>query len=250
MATKRTTSKTEDIGVGGLLAVGVVIGGLVLYNKYKDSGFPSTPEITPGTSSSTNTSTVQQVASFPLKRGSRGSYVKNLQLALREINGISKALIDQSGGADGVFGSGTESALRSAGYGNSISQSEYNAILGKAAKEKSTGPTNTIAVATKAVVKSSLNNSSIGEGLYKKPNPGIFDRSITSLKSDQYAGEFTGNKGGGWLELRTRISGKDYKYWIDENEVKLYTESAFNDLISHNIVKDKTQDQLKAIMAA
>ncbi len=59
---------------------------------------------------------------FPLKRGSRGSRVSMLQQALAKTSpGIS---------VDGQFGSQTASALKSAGYPETVSESLFNRITG------------------------------------------------------------------------------------------------------------------------
>jgi peptidoglycan hydrolase-like protein with peptidoglycan-binding domain len=64
---------------------------------------------------------------WPLKRGSSGSRVLEIQRALNAILGSrNKPLV-----LDGKFGSGTEAALRLANYPISVAESVYNNILAK-----------------------------------------------------------------------------------------------------------------------
>jgi hypothetical protein len=64
---------------------------------------------------------------FPLKRGSRGEKVKQLQLALIATNGAS---ILPKYGADGDFGSELVNALRKLNYASVISESLFHVITG------------------------------------------------------------------------------------------------------------------------
>lgn len=60
---------------------------------------------------------------FPLQKGSRGPEVKNLQ---RYINMNSIAKLDE----DGIFGTKTETVLKNLWGTTSVSQKEYNKMLG------------------------------------------------------------------------------------------------------------------------
>lgn len=66
--------------------------------------------------------------SFPLKKGSRGNRVVQLQQALANILGI--AVMNANGGIDGIFGPGTANALKLAGYSESIDQTTFTKIIG------------------------------------------------------------------------------------------------------------------------
>lgn len=81
--------------------------------SYTSSNFRSS-------SSSTNT--------FPLKRGSRGARVTQLQQALAKIIGTSA--MNANGGIDGQFGPGTANALMMAGYPEAIDEMTFNRITG------------------------------------------------------------------------------------------------------------------------
>lgn len=65
--------------------------------------------------------------SFPLKRGSKGDRVSQLQKALVTLLGNDVG--SQNGGIDGSFGKGTESLLKLAGYGKSVDQALFNQIV-------------------------------------------------------------------------------------------------------------------------
>ncbi len=65
---------------------------------------------------------------FPLKRGSSGQRVAQLQQALANI--IGKDAMNANGGIDGKFGSGTANALRMAGYGEVADATLFNKIVG------------------------------------------------------------------------------------------------------------------------
>jgi hypothetical protein len=65
---------------------------------------------------------------FPLKKGSRGERVLQLQQALTKILGTE--VMKANGGADGIFGNGTVNALKQAGYPASISEATFGKIVG------------------------------------------------------------------------------------------------------------------------
>lgn len=65
--------------------------------------------------------------SFPLKRGSSGARVKQLQQALANILGLD--VMNQNGGIDGIFGKGTENALRLANYPKTVSEDLFKQIV-------------------------------------------------------------------------------------------------------------------------
>lgn len=86
-------------------------------------------------SSKTNSSATDN---FPLKKGSRGNRVTQLQQALANILGIS--VMNANGGIDGIFGSGTANALKLAGYSESIDQTTFNKIIGSGGVSASFNP--------------------------------------------------------------------------------------------------------------
>jgi peptidoglycan hydrolase-like protein with peptidoglycan-binding domain len=145
------------LGAGALLG-----GGYLLYNYLQDrqamqrSGLPQVPSIPiiprstvlPSSSSSTS-------SGFPLKRGSRGELVRMLQQALLSKGGaaataIRRTSMRSNGSPDGVFGGGTESALRAAGLPTVIDRSTFQQIS-SATASGATGETSTSAIARELV---------------------------------------------------------------------------------------------------
>lgn len=76
---------------------------------------------------------------FPLKKGARGELVRQLQTGLLRRGGQAAALIRSTsirpdGTPDGVFGNGTEQALRAAGLPTTVSEQLFTQITGAVAK--------------------------------------------------------------------------------------------------------------------
>jgi peptidoglycan hydrolase-like protein with peptidoglycan-binding domain len=120
---KRQSGKTDDIDA-------------VLKNMSKTyettdliARAPRPRPVTTSTKTSSNSSkepsNISIVSEFPLKKGSKGTSVKILQQALLAKYG--KAILPKYG-ADGDFGSETESALKKVGYPTTIDQSTFNVI--------------------------------------------------------------------------------------------------------------------------
>lgn len=79
----------------------------------------------PTTTSTSKTAT----DNFPLKQGSRGTRVAQLQQALARIIGTDA--MNANGGIDGIFGPGTANALKMAGYGEVIDQATFTKIINR-----------------------------------------------------------------------------------------------------------------------
>ncbi|MGC4036083.1 MAG: hypothetical protein QM764_08980 [Chitinophagaceae bacterium] len=77
-------------------------------------------------SANTTAKTVSSKTIFPLKKGSKGDTVKQLQQAL--ITKYGKSILPKYG-ADGDFGSETVNALKKAGLPVSVSESMFNVIV-------------------------------------------------------------------------------------------------------------------------
>lgn len=84
-----------------------------------------------------------RTGTFPLKRGSTGTYVTALQQALAKIIGLET--MNANGGIDGQFGPGTANALKIAGYGDTINESIFNQIVNKANTGNATFDPNIVA---------------------------------------------------------------------------------------------------------
>lgn len=108
-----------------LMAIPLLTGGYFLWKYLSKKDEPSVGE-TSDDNSGSGTSSSSSV--FPLKRGSKGAKVKELQLIL--LKGDPNILPKY--GADSDFGSETESALLKLFYRTSIkSQQELDSLLGK-----------------------------------------------------------------------------------------------------------------------
>lgn len=132
---KSTSAKQKRIlmlGLGG----GVVAGlGYLAYSFFRNkasmvNNFPF-PDGTNDTMPNTGSSP------FPIKRGARGLLVTRIQNALLTKGGPAALIIKETsfknGQVDGVFGKGTERALRAAGFASALTALQFNALVGKTA---------------------------------------------------------------------------------------------------------------------
>ncbi len=162
--------KTKYILLGlGVVALGT--GAYVYYlqkKKKQQNNRDFTQAITsnsipalPSPSSSSSSSAPAR-RSFPLKRGSKGSLVKNLQQALIKKYGAS---ILPKYGADGGFGSETQNALLSKGLPTSIDSDTYTQIIISSGGTSSSGSgqvSNASSIATtiyNAIIKDSISSA-------------------------------------------------------------------------------------------
>jgi hypothetical protein len=143
----KKTASTKGKGVKPskvfLYALGVVAfggGAYLVYDKLRKkqvtvfNNTQETPDIIINNNLPTSSPAQKSVSgrndNFPLKRGSRGTRVTALQQALAKIIGIET--MNANGGIDGQYGPGTANALKIAGYGETINESTFNAIVSKA----------------------------------------------------------------------------------------------------------------------
>ena len=134
------------LGAGALLG-----GGYLVYNYLQDrqamqrtgpllpSSLPTIPRPTVLPSRSSSGS-----SGFPLKRGSRGELVRMLQQALLNKGGLAATAIrrtsmQSNGSPDGVFGGGTESALKAAGLPTIVNQSTFQQLVAAAGQGVASG---------------------------------------------------------------------------------------------------------------
>lgn len=143
MAKKRSNTKTTERKVNitpervfiYALGVGAVGGAIYFAREYYLSLKAQRDQSsdTSTTSTSSNTKSVFNIFSssandsFPLKKGSRGARVRQLQQALAGILGAS--VFQQFSPIDGIFGTGTQNALRQAGYGTTVDEALFNQIV-------------------------------------------------------------------------------------------------------------------------
>ena len=111
------------------LSLGALGGAIYLLREYylkhkADQSSDQTPTPSASQRSSNSSSTGD---GFPLKKGSTGTRVTQLQEALSSLLGQNTMV--QNGGIDGSFGKGTENALKLAGYGKTVSQALFNQIV-------------------------------------------------------------------------------------------------------------------------
>ncbi len=153
-----------------LLGLGVVTlgaGAYVYYLKKKkreQNNRDFTQAITannlPALPPSNNTSSSSSSRSFPLRKGSSGSLVRNLQEALIKKYG---APILPKYGADGSFGSETQNALLSKGLPISIDSDTYTSLLlSSGSSTSSSSSTSASSIATtiyNAILKRSLSSA-------------------------------------------------------------------------------------------
>ncbi|MFN8436014.1 MAG: peptidoglycan-binding domain-containing protein [Cytophagales bacterium] len=143
MAKKRSNTKTTERKVNitpervfiYALGVGAVGGAIYFAREYylslkaqrDQSGDTSTTSTSSNTKSVFNIFSSSANDSFPLKKGSRGARVRQLQQALVSILGAS--VFQQFSPIDGIFGTGTQNALRQAGYGTTVDEALFNQIV-------------------------------------------------------------------------------------------------------------------------
>jgi len=167
----------------GLGAGAVLGGGYLLYNYLQDRAMtqrgqsltvnniiPSLPAALPRTARS---------SSFPLKRGSKGELVKQLQQGLLRLSGeaashIRSTSIRPDGTPDGVFGSGTERALRAAGYSTSVSESSFSKIVGS----------------SMAATSKTMSSKAIADELIKAANSRNLFAALAALKQMQNTSDY------------------------------------------------------------
>ncbi|WP_299432102.1 hypothetical protein [uncultured Aquimarina sp.] len=126
------------IGLGGGMALGL---GYLAYNHFRNKiaarrSFTNDPITIPSEDIVTTPNLpVAADGSFPVKRGARGSLVVMIQNALLTKGGQAALIIKETsfknGHVDGIFGRGTERALRAAGFPSAISQSLFTTLVGK-----------------------------------------------------------------------------------------------------------------------
>ncbi len=125
----------------GLGIAALIGGGYLAYNYLRNrrvTARGTIAPITPPTPRGIVTTPILPVASsssFPLRRGARGSLVQLVQKALLQKGGQAALIIKETsfrnGKPDGIFGTGTQRALRAAGFPSVITQSTFTSLVGK-----------------------------------------------------------------------------------------------------------------------
>ncbi|BDD04410.1 hypothetical protein [Aureibacter tunicatorum] len=127
MEQKNTKANDNNI----LLVGGSIIGIGILYMmlRPKEATAAIQAEHVPPLQPQPSTPKLANGSPFPIILGTRGSHVKDLQIAIAKMNGLAKNQIMNGGGYDGVMGRMTEKALKTVGYTLPISQTTYNQIV-------------------------------------------------------------------------------------------------------------------------
>lgn len=162
------------------------------------------------------------------------------------MGGLPALLINQSGGADGKFGSGTEKALQAAGYPTKISEETYKKITTATAAIKADPTTSNVGY--KAVSDTLLPAplyASIKKGLLNEYSG---DKYITSIPDNTAVGSFVQQQGSMML-FRQSINGKIYQFWISKNDVELLPASLFDQKMSAFGINQMSADTTKRILA-
>ncbi|MDB5274475.1 MAG: hypothetical protein JWO58_2842, partial [Chitinophagaceae bacterium] len=114
------------------LGLGAIGGAVYLAREYYLNHKTETSEDSPKQTSTSSTNKTYNFFSsggdsFPLKKGSKGQRILQLQQALAST--LGQDVMAKNGGIDGSFGAGTENALKLAGYGKTVSESLFNQIV-------------------------------------------------------------------------------------------------------------------------
>ena len=110
------------------LGAGIITGaGFLAYEHFKNKKQPENGENPQGPDALPASQPVQGNDSFPLKIGSRGQRVVQLQQKLAKILGADK--LSRLTPIDGIWGKGTQAAVKLAGLPLVISEAAFNSIV-------------------------------------------------------------------------------------------------------------------------
>jgi peptidoglycan hydrolase-like protein with peptidoglycan-binding domain len=213
---KASPEKIVAIAMGA----GVVIGAGFLVREYlisrKDAAFnystdtkktksilppqkktqktlPAPPTVTPG---------------FPLKKGSSGLKVMQLQQSLAKM--LGDETFKNYGGIDGKFGPGTENGLKAAGYGIVVDEATFNTITGGS---------------------SMPGKNSVAQAIYDAAQSANLQAALTALKRINNVREYT-------------VADEQYKTLTKANG--LVRKTIVNDLLNYAFDgNDTAKDQIK-----
>jgi peptidoglycan hydrolase-like protein with peptidoglycan-binding domain len=179
---------------------------------------------------------------FPIRRGDRGEHVRQMQQALRRRGGMVQLFIDRSGGADGIYGPGTEKALVQAMFPTVITEQTYQKIVAGSQEPASAGQQDNIAVTrANAPIFRSIERNWMG--MYEG------DGRITTLPAKTAAGRLMGSKVGHFILLETNINQRRYRFWIGEHQVEVMPESTYQGQFRTGKIMKKTAAVVAAIVA-
>ncbi|MEN7549040.1 hypothetical protein AAG747_14040 [Rapidithrix thailandica] len=169
---------------------------------------------------------------FPLRRGSQGAAVRQLQIALLQRGGTVAMALRETGGVDGRFGLGTERALQRAGFPVVVDQNNFRRLMekqpGPDASRPDTGRPDTGQPALGHYLYAGPNGASV----YKKVNtitlPLIGDthlggQPLVKVFYKTYLGKATGQRKGDFWEVKAVLNGLPVRFWVDTDETKTLT---------------------------
>lgn len=260
MAQQGKQQKKSDESWGYLLVTAAVGIGLFAALRKKDI-LPESRESTVIPSSTTSkTTSFKTRSSFPLSKGSRGALVTALQNLLLQLGGKSAAEIKASGGADGIFGSGTEKALLEAGFSKVITQSDYDRLSQLVKRQNASGKvvkgdTDVYVFVDSFFLDEPIYKNVVQEENYfhgrkvKVTNPkGL----ITKLPHRMYIGKATGKTIGKYIQVKSTLNGIDYFVWVDKGEttVQIFKEADLHHYLTLQKGIQKTREVINNIIAA
>jgi peptidoglycan hydrolase-like protein with peptidoglycan-binding domain len=161
--------------LGAAVAVGCIWA--VFENKFGNQPLTTTIDQIESGVKNTTQKLLPKVYSdaFPLKQGSRGTRVTQLQQAVAKLIGQDAwsklngaTAIAKNGGYDGIFGPATEGSVRQAGYSVPVDEATFNRIVG-----------NTTAPLTST---GGLNALQVANDLYKQAHQVKLDEVISTLQ--------------------------------------------------------------------
>lgn len=211
------STKKEEIDFGAALLFGAALAAGIAY--LKSSAKPDVMPPPPKVQAQDLTA-----SKFPIRKGDRGDHVRRMQQALQSMGGMIQMYIDGSGGADGIYGPGTEKALAQAMFPKIVTAATFEKIIA------GTKPPTAGSQATYAVTKTRA-------PIFKIPGKnwmGIWEGTgkITTLAATTAVGRLVGSKLGNFILVESNINGRNYRYWIDESQVELMPETVYKGLYS------------------
>jgi peptidoglycan hydrolase-like protein with peptidoglycan-binding domain len=229
---KRNTSSG---GFGVILLAGAGLAAAMAVSGNKSSSIPATqPAVSPNPVIPNG---------FPIKRGSTGELVRNLQHALVKAGGISEYYIKKSGGIDGNYGPGTEAAIRAAGFPVVIDYALYQRMLqdlGRSAASSAEQKAKTKGSGQASIfrsLKKNLLGQYVGDGL------------IATLPSNTAVGRYMKSIVGDFLLMETEINGRTYRFWTRASEVDMLPGQQFDFQFQSGTILRKPQSVQSKIVA-
>jgi hypothetical protein len=233
MSSKKTKGRM-DSDAGLLLLAGAAVAAGIAYHKSR------TPDNKAQDIKPDQASTAESI--FPIRKGDKGEHVRQVQQALQRMGGMIKMYIDRSGGADGIYGAGTEKALVQAMLPRIITKSTYQQIITGEQTKPAGNIQDTVAVSkVSAPIFRSLKKNWMGfyEG----------DGKITTLPANTAVGRLVGSKVGNFILVETSINQRHYRFWIGEPQVDFLSESIYEGQFRTGKILKKSSAVVAAIVA-